>query len=59
MDSSIVLSSESRQLAGILLLALVTVESGGLYLVKLVRGAAGATPLQVSFRFGGRRSRPA
>lgn len=53
MDSSIVLSSESRQLAGILLLALVTVESGGLYLVKLVRGAAGATPLQVSFARAG------
>ncbi len=34
------LSDESRILAGILLLALVTVETGGLYLVKLVRGKA-------------------
>ena len=34
------MSDESRVLAGILLLALVTVETGGLYMVKLVRGKA-------------------
>ena len=47
------LSDESRVLAGILLLALVTVETGGLYMVKLVRGRAPATPFQVSFARAG------
>ncbi len=53
METSLVLSAESRQLAGILLLALVTVETGGMYMVKLVRGAAEATPFQVSFARAG------
>lgn len=47
------LSDDSRVLAGILLLALVTVETGGLYLVKLVRGKAPATPFQMSFARAG------
>jgi hypothetical protein len=47
------LSDESRVLAGVLLLALVTVETGGLYLVRLVRGAAAATPFQLSFARAG------
>ncbi len=47
------LSDESRMLAGVLLLALVTVETGGLYLVRLVRGKAPATPFQVSFARAG------
>jgi hypothetical protein len=47
------MSDESRVLAGILLLALVTVETGGLYLVKLVRGNADATPFQVAFARAG------
>jgi hypothetical protein len=47
------MSDETRILAGILLLALVTVESGGLYLVKLVRGSAPATPFQMSFARAG------
>ncbi|HET6578856.1 MAG TPA: hypothetical protein VFG66_11050 [Gemmatimonadales bacterium] len=53
MEDALVLSTESRQLAGILLLALVTVETGGIYMVKLVRGAADATPFQVSFARAG------
>jgi Ni,Fe-hydrogenase I cytochrome b subunit len=53
VDLGSVLSSESRQLAGILLLALVTVESGGLYLVKVVTGRAGATAFQTSFARAG------
>lgn len=53
MDPVLVLSAESRTLAGILLLSLVTVETGGLYLVKLVRGRASATPFQVSFARAG------
>ncbi|HEX6151778.1 hypothetical protein [Nocardioides sp.] len=47
------LSSESQVLAGILFLALVTVESGGLYLMRLVRGKDQVTPFQMSFARAG------
>lgn len=47
------LSDESRVLAGVLLLALVTVEIGGMYMVKLVRGKAPATEFQMSFARAG------
>lgn len=47
------LSDPIRILAGILLLSLVTVESGGLYLVKLVGGKAPATPFQLGFARAG------
>ena len=40
------LSEESTTLAGILLLALVTVESGGLYLLAIVRRKAEVTEFQ-------------
>ncbi|MET0977051.1 MAG: hypothetical protein ABWX82_15420 [Leifsonia sp.] len=43
------LSSASLTLAGILLLALVTVESGGYFLTRVVRGHAPANALQTSF----------
>jgi hypothetical protein len=46
-------SDATRILAGILLLSLVTVESGGLYLVKLVGGGAPATPFQLGFARAG------
>jgi hypothetical protein len=46
-------SDLTRILAGILLLSLVTVETGGIYLVKLVGGSAPATPFQVSFARAG------
>lgn len=48
-----VLSDESRILAGILLLSLVTVETGGLYLLRIVRGAAEVTPFQEKFARAG------
>ncbi len=47
------LSTESQALAGILLLALVTVETGGLYLLKIVRGKAEVTPFQEKFARAG------
>lgn len=47
------LSDETRILAGTLLLALVTVETGGLYLVKVVRGRAGTTDFQEKFARAG------
>jgi hypothetical protein len=37
----------------VLLLSLVTVESGGLYLMRLVRRAAPATPFQLAFARAG------
>ena len=47
------MSEETRILAGILLLSLVTVETGGLYLVKLWRSSEGVTPFQVGFARAG------
>lgn len=47
------MSDESRILAGILFLSLVTVETGGLYLVKLWKDAADATPFQIGFARAG------
>ena len=47
------LSQQSTTLAGILLLALVTVESGGLYLLKIVRDRAEVTPFQEKFARAG------
>ncbi|HEY6739212.1 MAG TPA: hypothetical protein VI076_10220 [Actinopolymorphaceae bacterium] len=43
------LSTESRILAGILLLALVTVESGGFLMLRVLRGKQQVTELQTSF----------
>ncbi|MBC2931788.1 hypothetical protein [Nocardioides sp. zg-1228] len=51
--ASYVLSDESRILAGILLLSLVTVETGGLYLLRLARGAVEVTPFQERFARAG------
>ena len=47
------LSDASRQLAGILFLALVTVETGGLYLLKIVGGRTPVTPFQEKFARAG------
>ena len=43
------MSDETRILAGILLLSLVTVETGGLYLLKLWRSRGDLTEFQVAF----------
>lgn len=47
------MSDETRILAGILLLSLVTVETGGLYLMKLWRSSEGVTDFQVGFARAG------
>lgn len=47
------MSDETRILAGILLLSLVTVETGGLYLVKLWRSSEGVTDFQIGFARAG------
>lgn len=47
------MSEEARILAGILLLSLVTVETGGVYLVRLWRRPGEATPFQLGFARAG------
>ncbi|KQZ76029.1 hypothetical protein [Nocardioides sp. Root151] len=47
------MSDESRTLAGILLLSLVTVETGGAYMLAIVRGKVPATPFQEKFARAG------
>lgn len=47
------MSDETRVLAGILLLSLVTVETGGLYLLKLWRSRDGVTDFQIGFARAG------
>lgn len=47
------MSDESRLLAGILLLSLVTVESGGVYLMAIARGKAPVTAFQERFARAG------
>jgi hypothetical protein len=53
MDTNLVLSNASRTTAGILLLAIVTIESGGWYMLQLVRGRLPATPFQLAFSRAG------
>ncbi|MDQ6641643.1 MAG: hypothetical protein M3Y66_04015 [Actinomycetota bacterium] len=53
LSTAAALSDKSRVLAGILLLALVTVESGGLYMMAIVRGKAEVTPFQEKFARAG------
>jgi hypothetical protein len=47
------LSEVTRLTAAILLFALVTVETGGMYLLRVVRGDAPSTPFQLSFARAG------
>lgn len=47
------LSEQTRAVASILLLAIVTVESGGLYMLALHRGRFKTTPFQLAFARAG------
>ncbi|HSI92829.1 MAG TPA: hypothetical protein VK925_04980 [Jiangellaceae bacterium] len=47
------LSAEATRLAGILMIAIVTIESGGVYLTRIARGAVPATAFQQSFARAG------
>lgn len=47
------LSPEALRLSGILMIALVTIESGGWYLTRIARGAVAATDFQRSFARAG------
>lgn len=53
MLETVALSPGSQRTAGILLLALVTVEWGGLFVLRLVRGQVPATDLQKAFARAG------
>ena len=47
------LSDEARLTAGVLLLTIVAVESGGLYMLAIVRRQVAATGFQISFSRAG------
>lgn len=47
------LSTEALRLCGILMIAVVTIESGGWYLTRIARGAVPATDFQRSFSRAG------
>ena len=53
VETTTTLAQEFRVLAGILLLSLVTVETGGLYLVRIVTGHIESTAFQLSFARAG------
>ena len=53
MEPLIALSEGSRTTAGVLLLAIVTIEYGGTFLLRVVRGGVPMTPFQQSFARAG------
>ncbi len=53
LEATLVLSPDALRLTGILMLAFVAIETGGMYLVKVVRGNAVATDFQLSFARAG------
>jgi hypothetical protein len=54
MQTTLLLSSNSRSTAGVLLLTLVAVEYGGWFMLRVVRGRQPTTPFQQAFfRAGG------
>jgi hypothetical protein len=50
---ALTLSSTSLNMAGILLLAIVAVQSGGVFMLRIVRGRVAATPFQRAFARAG------
>lgn len=49
MQPELILSPESRTTAGVLLLTIVTIEFGGWFLLRVVRGQHPTTPFQQAF----------
>ena len=49
MFAALTLSTDARTTAGVLLVAVVTIEYGGTFMLRLVRGRVPATDLQKSF----------
>jgi len=53
MEETLTLSADARTTAGILLLAVVAVEYGGTFMLRIVRGRVPMTPFQKSFARAG------
>lgn len=53
MDPTLILSPAARTTAGVLLVAIVFIETGGLYLLSIVRGRVERTPFQLAFARAG------
>src|SRR5437588_9631716 len=53
MHTILLLSSNSRSTAGVLLLTIVAIEYGGWFMLRVVRGRQPATPFQQAFFRGG------
>jgi hypothetical protein len=53
MDPTLMLSDATRVTAGVLLVTIVLVETGGLYLLSIVSGQVQRTPFQISFARAG------
>ena len=53
MEATLVLSDATLQTAGVLLVAIVTIEFGGTYLLRVVQGAVPLTGFQQSFARAG------
>lgn len=53
MEPNLLLSAPAARTAGVVLLTVVTIEVGGAYVLRLVRGATPATPFQVTFARAG------
>ena len=53
MDLVLTLSDASRLTAGVLLITIVLIETGGLYLLSIVGGRVERTPFQLAFARAG------
>ena len=53
MDPTLILSEAARVTAGVLLVTIVLVETGGLYLLSVVGGRVERTPFQIAFARAG------
>ena len=53
MDPTLVLSDPARTVAGIILLTVPTIEFGGMFLLRIVRGSVPMTPFQKAFARAG------
>ncbi len=53
MEPTLILSDAARTTAGILLITIVLIETGGLYLLSVVGGRVERTPFQIAFARAG------
>ena len=53
MEPTLILSDAARATAGVLLITIVLIETGGLYLLSIVGGRVERTPFQIAFARAG------